>query len=294
MRTVPAPSSECQDPGVTEGSRAFAATTVVAGSVGIQLSSALAATMFHAIAPADVGALRLLVAGAFLLALTHSRIPNSRRPWWAAPALGGSLALNTTLNLEAISRIPLGCAAALGLLGPIAVVILTTRAWQVFVAAGFAVLGVLLIVGTPDPSSGIGVLFGLGSAATVAFYLTLIGRLGSVATGIETLALGLAVAGVVLLPLSLHGIVRVPSATDATKLLAVGLLGSTPYIAEFLAARLLPAGVIGVLVCFDPAAGAVLGFLLLHQRLGLREVAGIAAVMAGVIGSVAASSRALP
>lgn len=264
--------------------KATAAIAVFGGSASVQLSATLVAGLFASFSPPDLGAMRLMLAGAFLLLLVR---PTIRRASPAAIALGVAIAFQVMLHYEAISRIPIASAVAIGLLGPVAVAVLGSRRWldlgPVVVVAG----GLFLLLGSPRLSSVTGVLFELASAASTVVYLYLITRLGRESARLDGLAIGVAAAGVALAPLSVHGLLRTPTLLDAGKLVAIGVLSTAPYAAELSATRVLPVGVVGLLICADPVAAAVLGWLVLHQGISLREALGILCIM--VAAAVAAA-----
>jgi inner membrane transporter RhtA len=65
----------------------------------------------------------------------------------------------------------------------------------------------------------------------------------------------------------------------------VALMSSViPYSLEVEALRRLPANVFGVLMSLDPVAAALAGFVVLGQRLGVREIVAIALVVVASIG----------
>jgi inner membrane transporter RhtA len=86
-----------------------------------------------------------------------------------------------------------------------------------------------------------------------------------------------------------------PGALVAPGALAVGaavaLLSSViPYSLESESLRRLPANVFGVLMSLEPAVAALAGFVVLGQRLGLRELIAIALVICASAGVTRASS----
>jgi inner membrane transporter RhtA len=57
-----------------------------------------------------------------------------------------------------------------------------------------------------------------------------------------------------------------------------------PYGLEINALRHIPTRVFGVLMSLEPAAAALAGLLVLHQRLGLREIAALVLVSLASLG----------
>lgn len=63
-------------------------------------------------------------------------------------------------------------------------------------------------------------------------------------------------------------------------LIMAGLLTPPiPYAFEFMALRNLKPSAFGILVSLEPAIGATVGFLILHQALSIVQIAGIALVI---------------
>ena len=103
----------------------------------------------------------------------------------------------------------------------------------------------------------------------------------------------MAVGALVVLP---AGVIQADGA-----LLEPGLLGSAfvvallssvlPYSLDLEALRRLPEAVFGVLMSLDPAVAALVGFVVLGQALGAREVVGIAMVVVASAGAASLSHR---
>ncbi len=66
----------------------------------------------------------------------------------------------------------------------------------------------------------------------------------------------------------------------------VAMLSSAiPYSFELEALRKLPARLFGVLMSLEPAVAALIGFLVLGERLGLRALAAVALVTVAAVGA---------
>ena len=72
----------------------------------------------------------------------------------------------------------------------------------------------------------------------------------------------------------------------------MALLSSVlPYSLDLEALRRLPEAVFGVLMSLDPAVAALVGFVVLGQALGARELVGIAMVVVASAGAASLSHR---
>jgi inner membrane transporter RhtA len=182
--------------------------------------------------------------------------------------------MNLTFYLS-LRTVPLGTAVTVEFLGPLLLALVQTRR---LVDAGWALLagaGVVLLGFDPDGSAPVGgLLLALVAGLCWAGYILCSARLGRLVPGTGGLAVALAVAALAVLPFGATGAARV---LDHPHLLigatAVALLSSVfSYGLEINALRHLPTRVFGILMSLEPAAAAIAGLLVLHQRLGLREV----------------------
>ncbi|MGW7491502.1 EamA family transporter [Streptomyces sp. NPDC054786] len=261
---------------------------VCGGIVGLQAGAALSVRLYPAVGPAGVVMLRLVIAAVILGALWRPR-------WHRQPrsSLGVIVAAGTLLTVhhlayyEAVGRIPLGAATTIEFIGPFAIALATSRRpadlwWSLLAAAGVLLLGE---GGTPLSLLGIG-LAAL-AAACWAGYILVSARLARRVSGGGGLALAVAWGALLSLP---YGIAQGGSRLLDPRVLllaaAVAVLSSVvPYSCNLEALRRIPPRVFGILTSLEPAVGAVVGLLLLGQRLGPVQCLGIAAVATASIGA---------
>jgi inner membrane transporter RhtA len=263
---------------------------VLAGGVSVQFGGALAVTLMPRAGALGVVTLRLLAAALVLLLICRPRLRgHSRADWGTVVVFGLTMAAMNGLFYQAVDRIPLGPAVTLEVLGPLALSVLASRRAINFVWAGLALTGVFLLGGggfsSLDP---LGVAFALGAGAMWAAYIVFSARTGRRFPQADGLALAMAVAALLFLPLGI--------AEAGTKLLdpttialgsAVALLSSVlPYTLELLALRRLPASTFAILMSLEPAIAATAGFLILNQSLTATESAAIALVIVASMGAV--------
>jgi inner membrane transporter RhtA len=150
-----------------------------------------------------------------------------------------------------------------------------------------AVVGILLLA--PIGQKAIN-LMGAGLAVLAgilwACYILCSARVGRSFTGGRGLALAVAVATVVIAPL---GISSGGAALLRPQVLLTGagiaILSSViPFSLELDALRRLPSRVFGVLMSIEPAVATVIGFLVLREAIGLREILAIALVISASVG----------
>ena len=276
--------------------RALLLVFVAVGSV--QIGAALARTLFDDAGPAGTVLVRVFFAALVLALLWRPAVRgHSGQDWRLVVAFGLSLGLMNLFFYESIARIPLGLAVTFEFCGPLGVAVAGSRRALDFVWVGLAAGGIALISapGTSDLDA-VGILFALLAGACWAAYILLSARTGRAFPGGGGLALAMCIAAAVLVP---FGVASAGSALLDPRVLGVGfgvamLSSAIPYSVELEALRLLPEHVFGVLLSIEPAVAALSGFLILGQRLGVRELAGIALVTAAVAGAVAGTRAPVP
>ena len=266
---------------------------LVIAMAAFQAAASIAEGLFGEVGPQGAAALRVAFGAALLAALFRPWRTRPRAAAWR-PILvyGAALGLMNTLFYTALATIPLGVAVTLEFSGPLAVAAISSRRAVDFLWIALAAAGLLLIL-RPTGSSGtalapFGIVCALGAGACWALYIVFGQRAGA-AHGMQTTALGMLVAAIVVVPI---GAARAGAALLAPHVLlvgaVVGLLGTAfPYALEMFALTRLPARTFGTLMSLEPAIGALAGLALLHQVLTLRQGLAIAAVVAASAGAAA-------
>ncbi|WP_454049010.1 EamA family transporter [Cellulomonas sp. Marseille-Q8402] len=269
-----------------------AAALVLAGSAAVQLSAALATAAFQPLGTLAVSGYRMSAAALVLLLLTRPRLRGRTRGAWAAVVLYGvAMAAMNVLFYAALDRLPLGVAVTLEFCGPLAVAAVAS-AGRTRLLPALALVGVLLVVGRPDGGvDPVGVLLGLGAAAAFGGYTALAGRVGAGSSGLGDLALSVAVGAVLLSPAQVAQAPEV-TATQLPVLVLSGVLGvALAFSLDLQAVRLAGTRVVGTLFAVDPAMGAVVGAVLLGDRLPAAALGGIALVVLAGAGAVWSAGR---
>jgi inner membrane transporter RhtA len=277
--------------------RVPAPALVIAGVLSVQLGAAIAKSLFDDLTPTGVVALRLVFGTLVLGLLFRPRIRNRPR---AELRLGVAFGLTlVSMNLcffQALDRIPLGIAVTLEFVGPLAVALVGSRRSSDFLWVAMAASGIALLApGIGGGLDAVGVLFALAAGALWGVYILLGARVGKAFSGPTGLVLAMAVGALVALPL---GIVSAGSSLLEPALLAAGLgvavlSSAIPWSLELEALRRLPTHVFSVLMSLEPAIGALVGFVVLGERLGIRAVTAIALVVIASAGA-ARGARTAP
>ena len=258
----------------------------------VQLGAAVAKGLFDQLGPGGTVFLRVGFAALVLLLLWRPSVRGySGRDYLVAILFGLALAAMNFTLYQALDRIPLGVAVTLEFVGPLGVAVAGSRRmldllWVVLAAAGIVLLAPLDVLGEMDLDP-VGVALALLAGLFWASYILLSARTGSTFPGGTGLVIALCISTAALVPV---GIVDGGAALLDPGLLLAGfavavLSSAVPFSLELEALRRLPARVFGVLMSLEPAVAALVGFVILGERLGLRALAAVLFVTVAAVGA---------
>ena len=270
---------------------------VVLAAVSQELGAALAVTLFPVLGPLGMVFVRLAVAGVVLCAALRPRLRGlTRTAWFSAAALAATLTVMNTCFYLALTRIPLGVAVTIEVLGPLvlSVVVGTRRIawlWALLAFAGAALLG---IGHEPLGSDAVGFAFAAAAGVAWALYVLASARAGAEFPGLDGLAIASVMGALVLAPAALLTVDGTALQWHAVALgLTVGVMSSViPYSLELISLRRLSAGTFAILTSVSPVTAAIAGLLVLGQELGLSGYLAIVLVSAACVGAVRVSESA--
>lgn len=265
--------------------------------VSIQLGAAVAVNLFPVLGPIGTALLRLAFSATLLLVVARHSIS-----WAATRQHARALLLYGTIlgvmNLSfygSIERIPLGIAVAIEFVGPLGLAAVTSRRIVDFAWIGLAVLGIVLL--TPDIGVGLdplGVaLAGLAGLCWAGFAV-MSQRIGRALPGHSGLAIGMAVAVFVVLPVEVAlggGLGGIEPGVLLLTLAVAILSTAAPWSLEFEALRRMAARTYGILVTLEPAVAATVGAILLGQALGPEGLFAIALITVAGFGVTLSDRR---
>jgi inner membrane transporter RhtA len=260
---------------------------ILIGIVSVQVGASLAKQLFSVAGAGGTVALRLIFAAVVLLLVWRPALRLGRQAWPVVLAYGVVLALMNLTFYQALARIPQGIAVTIEFLGPLVVALAGSRRLQDAVWALFAAGGVVLLAETRGELSLLGMLFALGAGVCWGSYILLSAALGSRTAEGDGLALGMAVAAMIAMPV---GLVQTGSGLFSPWVLMIGLavalLSSViPYSLELEALRRIPPRVFGVLMSLEPAVAALAGLVVLHESLHPLQWVALCCVVAASIGA---------
>lgn len=269
---------------------------IAAAMVSQYAGAAFAKHLFPLVGAEGVVALRVGLSALLLAGFT--------RPWRALPSradlpnlllYGLTLGCMNLLIYRAFSRIPIGIAVSIEVMGPLAVVLLSSRRARDFAwvaCAGFGLWLLLPLRGSSGALDPAGVAYAAGAAFCWALYIVFGKRASqSQSQGSGTVAWGMLAASAFIVPI---GAAYAGSALLSPFVLMAGfavavLSSAAPYTLEMIALRRLPRRVFGILVSSSPAVAALAGFVVLGERLAGFQWLGIGLVILAC-GATAASA----
>lgn len=264
----------------------------MASMVLLQLGAALSKPAMDTHGSFEITWLRLLWAALILFVLVRPKILYySRAQWTAALLLGAAMAGTNICYYQSLLHLPIGIATSIQFIGPLSVAafyVVRVRLAQI-VWPALAAVGVLLL--TMQKSSGggflvawseidaLGVTWALAAAFGWGAYIVFMKRTGNMFSGLEGLAMSMAVAAAISAPFGLLGSgggVSVEAVRVAFGLaILVPLL---PYTLEMQSLRRMHAHVFGMLMSMEPLISALIGWVVLSQSLTGSQLAGVALV----------------
>ncbi|MBV9833205.1 MAG: EamA family transporter [Alphaproteobacteria bacterium] len=275
---------------------ALAALAIVASQISNCFGAAWSKSLFSAVGPEGIVALRLGFSALLLGLLT--RVWQLRVDGTGIRdivAYGLALGLMNSVAYQAYARIPVGVGMAIEVTGPLALVLYHSRRGRdlLWVACMVGGLAMLLI---KDSGEGrldlLGIGFAFCSAVCWATYIVFGKRVSNLGSG-RVVAAGMLVASLFAVP---YGGASVGGTLLQPKWLALGLAiailsSAFPFFLQILALRWLPQRVYGLLASAVPATGALMGFLVLGEALEARQWLGILLVVCASAGSTLAVAR---
>ena len=275
----------------------IAVICVLLAMVTIQSGASIAKQLFPIIGPEGTTALRLGFS-ATILCLVF-------KPWRAFPPLGQRMPIMVyglclggmnILFYYAIERIPLGIAVALEFTGPLAVALLSSRRKRDLFWVACAISGIVMLL--PDMKGEesldlLGVILALGAGACWAGYILFGKKTGNQSSGGMTVALGMSVAALILVP---YGAISQGGALLSWEVIPLGLLvaimsSALPYTLEMVALRNMPAQGFSIMMSLEPAIAALAGFIILGELLTLWQWLAILLVIVASVGSSMSTSK---
>jgi inner membrane transporter RhtA len=271
---------------------------VILAIVSVQGGAAIAKGLFPVLGAAGTASMRIGLSALLLLVVVRPRLSQLRADQWRAVVpYGLALGAMNFLFYCALARIPLGLAVTLEFIGPLALALSGSRRWFDVVWALLAGVGIALIA----PWSGhgvdvLGMLFALAAGGCWAGYIVLGQRTAAVLPGTLAVAVGMLVGALLVVPFGLAS-GQLAALTPHLALLGglLALFSSVlPFTLEMQALKSLPTRTFSILMSLEPAAAAVSGWLLLHERLTVGQWLAVVLIVIASAGATLTAARAQP
>lgn len=263
---------------------------LIVAMLSLQVGASIAKTLFPVIGAEGATTWRLALSAILLtVALKPWRVRITRANWLAVTIYGASLAgMNLTFYLS-LQTIPLGIAIALEFCGPMAVAMIWSRRPLDFLWVVLAVAGLLLLLPFGDVSHALdptGVLLALAAGVFWAIYIVAGQKAGRDHGGLAAV-LGVIIAAILVTPV---GVAHAGAGLFALGILPAGLAvavlsSAIPYTLEMFALRRMPTHTFGILLSLEPALGAVVGFIMLQEKLATPHIAAIGVIVLASAGA---------
>lgn len=253
------------------------------------LGPAFAVLLFPSIGVLGVAWLRIATAAAAFAPVT--------RPWRAFAradketrlllvAFGGCLALMNCSFYLALERLPLSLVAAIEFVGTIGLALAGLRSGRNLLALAMAMTGTFCLIDLRWSSDGAGLFWALLNGVMFVFYIVLGHRLArqGAAGGIVGLGAAMVIALLFVLPFGFgEAIAAFSSPMLLGAAIGVGICSSViPYVCDQLAMARLPRASFALMLSLLPLSATLIGIVVLRQIPGVRDILGIALVVAGV------------
>ncbi|MEY9933849.1 inner membrane transporter RhtA [Catenulispora sp. GP43] len=259
-----------------------AVCTMLASGLSTQLGAAIGSLAFPALGPLGVVAVRQYVAAAVLLTVGRPRLRSFTRHQWRPVLLLAAVFGVVNLSLyTAIDRIGLGEAVTLEFLGPLTIALAGSRRRVDLGCAVLAAAGVVALMRPRPTADYLGMGLALLAAACWAAYILLNRSIGQRIPGAQGTAAAAGLSALVYLPLGAGVAVHhTPSAGAVGAAVAAGILSSAvPFLADLYTLRRVPAEAFGLFMSINPVLAAVVGTLVLGQKLDVTAWLSIAAII---------------
>ncbi|WP_178945450.1 DMT family transporter [Kocuria sp. TGY1127_2] len=257
---------------------------VLVGSTGIQITAAVASTLFEKFNPVSVSGLRMTTAAVVLLLIARPRFWRfTRKDWLSVLAYGVVSSLMNVFFYLAVDRIPLGVAVTIEYLGAFTVAMMGVRKIKDGLFALGALAGVVLIAGpTFGNTDLLGYVFAFMAAASMTGYTLLSGKIGNgteATSGIRGLSVSIAIGAILWSPATALAVPRM-NLGDWGIAIFIGAVGlALAFSCDAFAATLTNPAVVGVFFSLDPVVSSLVGLVLLGELLAVPAYVGIALIV---------------
>jgi inner membrane transporter RhtA len=245
---------------------------MLTAATSTQFGASFGALAFPAIGPVGVVAVRQWVAAIVLGAVARPKFWRFRASQWRPIlVLAFTFMLMNLCVYVAIDRIGLGLTITLEFLGPLAIALFGSKRLRTVLCGIAAGVGVVVLVRPGATDDYVGVAIALVAAVCWAVYIFANRAVGQRLPGVEGSATAAGISALAYLPVGVIVLVNSELTLQIVvyALLAGVLSSGVPYFVDVIALRLVPAHFFGVFMSVQPIIAALVGMLMLGERLDL-------------------------
>lgn len=273
---------------------------MVLSMTSYQISASFAKQLFLVLDPITVTILRLCFAVIIVCVMFRSWKVIRRLQflkWQDLLCYSASLGIMNILFYMSLGKLPQGIAVGLEFIGPLGLALISIQNRKDYVWVLLAILGIVLMVPWGETNSSNFDLFGaacaLGAGLCWALYIYFGQRVVQQNIGMHALTIAISISALCLLPIGLYNNASALIDTQYWgKAITIAVLATAiPYALDLKALQHLNKTSYGTLSSLSPALAALVGFILLGEKITLLQTVALVCIMLASVGVTMREAR---
>lgn len=273
---------------------------MVLSMTSYQISASFAKQLFLVLDPITVTILRLCFAAIIVCIMFRSWKVIRRLQflkWRDLLCYSASLGIMNILFYMSLGKLPQGIAVGLEFIGPLGLALISIQNRKDYVWVLLAILGIVLMVPWGEANSSNFDLFGaacaLGAGLCWALYIYFGQRVVQQNIGMHALTIAISISALCLLPIGLYNNASALIDTQYwDKAITIAVLATAiPYAMDLKALQHLNKTSYGTLSSLSPALAALVGFILLGEKITLLQTVALVCIMLASVGVTMREAR---
>lgn len=273
---------------------------MVLSMTSYQISASFAKQLFLVLDPITVTILRLCFAAIIVCIMFRSWKVIRRLQflkWQDLLCYSASLGVMNILFYMSLGKLPQGIAVGLEFIGPLGLALISIQNRKDYVWVLLAILGIVLMVPWGEANSSNFDLFGaacaLGAGLCWALYIYFGQRVVQQNIGMHALTIAISISALCLLPIGLYNNTSALIDTQYWgKAITIAVLATAiPYALDLKALQHLNKTSYGTLSSLSPALAALVGFILLDEKITLLQTVALVCIMLASVGVTMREAR---
>lgn len=273
---------------------------MVLSMTSYQISASFAKQLFLVFDPITVTILRLCFAAIIVCVMFRSWKVIRRLQflkWQDLLCYSASLGVMNILFYMSLGKLPQGIAVGLEFIGPLGLALISIQNRKDYVWVLLAILGIVLMVPWGETNSSNFDLFGaacaLGAGLCWALYIYFGQRVVQQNIGMHALTIAISISALCLLPIGLYNNASALIDTQYWgKAITIAVLATAiPYALDLKALQHLNKTSYGTLSSLSPALAALVGFILLGEKITLLQTVALVCIMLASVGVTMREAR---